>query len=213
MKTKHILSFVIGLALAGFSAAAQSKVALPAPDMERETGSFMQALQDRQSVRAYSDKPLSRQDLSDLLWAAQGKNRKDGRMTSPTARNRQEISLYVFTEEGVSLYDHDDHSLIHVMDGDHRNLLAGPQAFVKKAPVVLLIVADIAKYGADTEHAKMMMFCDAGIVSQNINLFCSAAGLCTVPRGIMDNEGVSKLLNLNEKQIPVLNNPVGFAKK
>lgn len=185
---------------------------LPAPDMERQTVSFMQALQNRKSVREYSKQELSLQEISDLLWAAQGKNREDGRMTSPTARNRQEIRVYVFTKDGVSLYDHDNHSLVAVVDGDHRGLCAGPQAFVKQAPVCLLMVADFEKYGSEADHAKTMVFCDAGIVSENINLYCAAAGLCTVPRGIMNHEGLIKLLGLSSKQVPVLNNPVGYAK-
>ncbi|MCQ2135583.1 MAG: SagB/ThcOx family dehydrogenase [Bacteroidales bacterium] len=172
----------------------------------------MQALQNRKSVREYSNKELSLQEISDLLWAAQGKNREDGRMTSPTARNRQEIRVFVFTKDGVCLYDHDNHSLVAVVDGDHRGLCAGPQAFVKQAPVCLLMVADFEKYGSEADHAKTMVFCDAGIVSENINLYCAAAGLCTVPRGIMNHEGLIKLLGLSSKQVPVLNNPVGYAK-
>lgn len=185
---------------------------LPAPNMERETLSFMNALNERKSVRDYSESLLSEQDLSDLLWAAQGKNRKDGRMTSPTARNRQEILLYVFTENGVELYNHDEHNLKLVLEGDHRGLFAAGQAFVKKAPVCLLMVADFKKFGSRNEHATMMVYCDAGLVSENINLFCASTGLCTVTRGMMDSEGISKLLGLTEDQVPVLNNPVGYAK-
>jgi nitroreductase len=57
-----------------------------------------------------------------------------------------------------------------------------------------------------------MVGVDVGIVCENINLFCSAAGLCTVPRGTMDQKAIQSLLKLNENQIPVINNPVGYAK-
>jgi hypothetical protein len=53
---------------------------------------------------------------------------------------------------------------------------------------------------------------DTGIVCENINLFCSAAGFSTVPRATMDSKGISALLNLNENQIPLINNPVGYTK-
>lgn len=209
--TKVLCTIAAFVALS-IASTAQTVTKLPAPDMDHPTVSFMQALQNRKSVREYSKQELTLQEISDLLWAAQGKNREDGRMTSPTARNRQEIRVYVFTKDGVSLYDHDNHSLVAVVDGDHRGLCAGPQAFVKQAPVCLLMVADFEKYGSEADHAKTMVFCDAGIVSENISLYCAAAGLCTVPRGIMNHEGLIKLLNLTSKQIPVLNNPVGYAK-
>ena len=109
--------------------------------------------------------------------------------------------------------DHDNHSLHRVAEGDYRDLIAGPQAFAKTAPLSLLMVADFEKYGSDSDHARMMVYCDAGIVSQNISLYCAAVGLCTVPRGIMNVEGLSNLLGLGEKQIPVLNNPVGYPKE
>lgn len=211
MGTKKILIAAALCVSVSLAAVAQERM-LPAPDMNRSSAGIMDALNARRSVREYSPKELSEQDLADLLWAAQGKNREDGRMTSPTARNRQEILLYVFTAEGVSLYDHDRHSLKKVVEGDHRKLIAGPQAFAKTAPVCLLMVADFGKYGSDAEHAKMMVYCDAGIVSENINLYCAAVGLCTVPRGIMDVDGLVSLLGLGNKQIPVLNNPVGYPK-
>lgn len=194
------------------AAMAQDVTKLPAPDMNHPTTDMMQALQNRKSVRAYSSQELTMQEISDLLWAAQGKNREDGRMTSPTAMNRQEIRVYLFTKDGVCLYDHDNHSLIAVASGDHRGLCASMQGFVKQAPVCLLLVADFAKFGSDSDHAKAMVYCDAGIVSENVSLYCSAAGLCTVPRGIMNHSALIKLLGLSDKQEPVLNHPVGYAK-
>ena len=53
---------------------------------------------------------------------------------------------------------------------------------------------------------------DAGYVSQNICLYCSAAKLATVPRASMDKEALTKALNLTDNQFPVLNNPVGYMK-
>ncbi|MCQ2182690.1 MAG: SagB/ThcOx family dehydrogenase [Bacteroidales bacterium] len=185
-------------------------IRLPAPDLKRQTLPFMEALLQRRSIRSYSPDALSLQDLSDLLWAAQGKNRENGRLTSPTAKNCQEIDMYVFSPEDVSLYDPQTHSLKTVVAGDHRDIVADSQNFPKKAPVILLMVGDMEKYGAFTDHAFTMVHSDGGIVSENINLFCSAAGLCTVSRGIMDIDAIRSLLNLPPARIPILNNPVGY---
>ncbi len=200
--------------LMGISCFAQTKK-LPTPDMKRQTISVMETYKQRKSVREYSAKALSEQDLSDLLWAAQGQNREDGHLTSPTAMNRQEIRLYVFTEKSVSLYDPDPqaNTLTQVASGDHRGIMASGQDFVKNAPVVLLMVADMDKFRSNNQHAQWMVAVDTGIVCENINLFCSAAGLCTVPRGTMDSKAISTLLGLNDNQIPLINNPVGYPSK
>lgn len=203
------LTLLCLLSLLASGAMAQKK--LPKPNMERP-GTVMQALQERRSIRQSSDKMLSEQDLSDVLWAAQGANRKDGRMTSPTARNRQEIRLYVLTQKEISLYDPKTHSLSEVRKGDFRaQAIAGQKAF-ESFPVILLMVADTQKYGQMTPHAQMMVNCDAGIVSQNINIFCACAGLCTTTRGIMDAQALKATLGLDDTFIPILNNPVGYPK-
>ena len=54
---------------------------------------------------------------------------------------------------------------------------------------------------------------DAGIVSQNISLFCAATGLKTRPRASMDKEKVKELLKLKDTQYVLLNHPVGYAKE
>lgn len=203
--------FTAALMFAAITIQAQT-IELPAPDMERPTHSVMQAFKHRKSVREYNSRMLSAQDLSDLLWAAGGVNRPNGNLTAPTAMNRQEIRIYVFTAEGVCLYHPKSHTLEKVTDGDHRKLIAGPQAFAQEAPVALLLVADMDKFGSTNDHARWMVGADVGIVTQNINLFCSAAGLVTVTRGMMDQRGLQQLLGLSESQIPVINNPVGYPK-
>lgn len=204
-------SFLAVSLLVSMSSFAQTKN-LPAPNMQRKTLSVMETFQQRKSVREYSDKMLSDQDLADLLWAAQGKNRPDGHITAPTAMNRQEIRLYVFTAQDVSLYDPQTHTLSQVTTGDHRDIVAAGQNFTKTAPVVLVMVADMDKFGSTNQHAQWMVAVDTGIVSENINLYCAAAGLCTVPRGSMNANAIRELLGLSENQIPLINNPVGFPK-
>lgn len=204
---KHI--FLAAMLLMGTACSAQT-TKLPKPNMQRQTLSVMESFQQRKSTRSYSSKLLSAQDLSDLLWATIGVNRDNGNLTAPTAMNRQEILLYVFTDKEVCSYDPKTHSLTKVADGDHRDIVAGRQEFAKTAPVSLLMVADMGKFGSDNEHARWMVGTDVGIVTQNINLFCAAANLATVTRGTMDQQAIQKLLGLKENQIPVINNPVGY---
>ena len=183
------------------------------PDLNRGVN-VMKAFSDRHSAREFSTRELSLQDLSDLLWAANGVNRpEDGKRTAPSALNKQDVDIYVFLAKGVYLYDASKHVLKLVAEGDHRAVVAGRQDFVKQAPVSLVYVSDLSRFGMGLdEQVKLMGAMDAGIVSQNVNLFCAGVGLSTVPRASMDQEALRKLLKLSDTQVPMMNNPVGYSK-
>ena len=53
---------------------------------------------------------------------------------------------------------------------------------------------------------------DAGIVSQNISLFCSGTRLATYPRASMNKDALAKALKLTSLQTPMLCHPVGYKK-
>jgi len=80
----------------------------------------MEALSVKASVRDWSAKELSLQDLSDLLWAANGVNRADGKRTASSAMNAQDVDIYAFMKDGIYLYDAKAHVLTPVLSGDHR---------------------------------------------------------------------------------------------
>lgn len=189
-------------------------IALNPPDLTRGLP-VMEAFSLRASSTQFSDKKLSIQDLSDLLYAANGVNRKDiGKRTAPSAMNSQDIDIYVFLQEGVYLYDAVNNVLNPVVSGDQRMLIAGRQEVVAKAPAILLLVSDISRFKFPDEAMKLDGAAkDAGIVSQNINIFCSGTGLITRTRGSMEIEKVKSVLQLKESQRPMLNNPVGYPSK
>jgi Nitroreductase len=193
--------------------AADKVIKLPEPNLNR-TGTVMKALSERHSTREYASKALSLSDLSDLLWAANGVNRKDsGKRTAPSALNKQDVDIYVVLPEGSYLYDARNHQLNLVAEGDYRGAVAGGQSFVKAAPVSLVLVSDLSRFG-DVKNARnsLMGAMDAGIVSQNISIFCSSANLATVPRASMDSAQLKKMLKLKDSQIPMMNHPVGYFK-
>ncbi len=187
-------------------------IKLPAPELTQKSLTTVEALATRHSVREYSDKELTVQDISNLCWAACGQSRDEEHITAPSAMNRQEVRLYVFDKDAVYEYLAKENLLKRVADGDNRKLIAGPQDFVVSAPVSLLMVVDYDKFGMPGEHSVMMCCVDVGNVSENINLYCQSVGLATVPRGTMDIQGISQLLGLTDQQVPVMNNPVGWPK-
>lgn len=94
----------------------------------------MQVFAKRKSTKECSDKQLSLQDLSDLLWAANGINRPEsGKRTAPSAMNKQDVKVYVCLKGGSYLYNHKTHSLDLLTEGDARPA---------DAPVVLVLVTD-----------------------------------------------------------------------
>ena len=203
--------FTLILILASVTIQAQN-ITLPTP-AKKGGSSTIESLWKRHSVRSFQQKDLPMQTLSNLLWAATGLNRKDGKRTNPTAMNKQEISVYAFMKKGVYLYDHKKHTLILKKEGDHRNLVAHGQNFVNDAPVSLVLVGDLSLFpNSSSSDVVTTVGIDAGIACENINIFCASAGLATVPRITMDKAGIKKLLNLSDKQIPFINNPVGFEK-
>lgn len=190
---------------------AQTTVKLPAPRKDAAMPLY-QALQQRASVRDFQTKEISDQALSDLLWAAIGINREDGRLTAPTAMNTQEIRLYVCRADGAYEYVAKDNSLVKLSAKDVRKDIAGRQGSVADAPVFLVIVTDLNKYRRQDEMSKRFGAIDCGYVSQNICLASVALGLATVPRAGMDEEVLRKELGLQDGQIPMINHPVGYKK-
>lgn len=208
---RHYLIQAIALLLSiAYTTATAQSVKLPDPNMKRSTLSVMETFKERKSDRAFSQKDIDSQTLSDLLWCAQGKNREDGKLTTPTCRNWQEIRLYVFDSKGVSLYNPQKHTLTSVAKGDNRGLIAGGQNWAADAPVCLVLVADLDKPKSYDVRSQRMAAVDVGICSQNISLACAAFGLATVPRATMDIKSICQLLNLTENQLPLINNPVGY---
>ena len=173
---------------------------------------LMQVLKDRHSTREFSNQKLSPQVLSNLLWAAFGVNRPDGKRTAPSAINWQEIDIYVATQDGVHLYDAKANALNPVLTQDIRGA-TGQQAFVKEAAVNLVYVADLGKTGrAGGEDQTLYTAADTGFIAQNVYLFCASEGLAAVVRGSVDRAALAKLIKLRPNQKIILAQTVGYPK-
>ncbi len=193
-----IVVFVIMFSVSASAVRAGEIRVIELPDPRTEGGMpLMEALQVRQSTRDFSGKELSLQVLSDLLWAAFGVNRPEsGKRTAPSARNWQEIDIYVAFEKGLYLYNAASHSLNPVLSKDVR-AQTGMQDFVGTAPVNLVYVADFSRMGnASDDQKRMYAAADTGFIAQNVYLFCASAGLGTVVRGALDREELARAMEL-----------------
>jgi SagB-type dehydrogenase family enzyme len=212
MKNTIIQLCILVLAVSSFAQGTKSIVLNP-PDLTRGS-TVMKALSARASEKAFDTTELKLKDLSDLLWAANGINRPgSGKRTAPSAMNAQDVDVYVTMKSGIWFYNAKKNILESVAKGDYRKLVADKQENFSNAPVFCLLVSDISRFPVGTDSLKMIWAAfDAGIVSQNISLFCASAGLSTRPRASMDQQKLREVLKLRDTQRLMLNNPVSYSK-
>jgi SagB-type dehydrogenase family enzyme len=208
MKKILITTLLIASGLALFS---QKSISLPHPKM---TGGMplMETLSKRTTSRSFDNKAISNHQLSNLLWAAFGINRPDGKRTAPSAMNKQETDIYVLLKSGIYIYDAVANELNIISPDDVRDH-AGSQDFIKDAPVQIILVANLSKMGNGNESEKLnTAYIDAGYISQNIYLYCTSEGLATGARGYIDKVDLSPKLKLKTGQEIIIAHSVGYPK-
>ena len=193
-----IVSIILAAGLLFFQPTAQAaseadRIVLPPPDKEGGMP-LMKALALRKSTREFKDAPLTGQDLSNLLWAAWGVNRPDGRRTAPTARNTQSIEVYAAMENGVWRYEGEKHELVKVLDLDARDRFGG-------WPLTLLYAAEDGPFGG----------MHAGSLYQNAGLYCASAGLNNVVKAT-GAAALKKELNLPKGYNVLIIQSIGLPK-
>lgn len=189
---KKIAKLIMATMMIATSCTLSAEV-LPAP---QTTGGMplMQAMQERKSMRDIDPaSTVTRQDLSNMLWAAWGITHENKR-TIATAMNRQELVLYVITATEISRYSAEDNTLTVVNTGDFRDIQAR-QDWAKTAPVNIALVVNTDKQKKDEFQNYT-----AGAASHAIYLYCASAGLKTTVRAMLDNEEVEKAMKLGENE-------------
>ena len=190
MRNFKLFVFTTITLMASFSVNAE---VLPAPQV---TGGkpLMQVMSERKSSREYQEnQTVTKQDLSNMLWAAWGITH-DGKRTVATAMNRQELSLYVITPTEVSRYNPEANTLTVINTGDFRKY-ATLQDFAAIAPINIVMVVDTQKQSRPEFQGYT-----AGAASQNIYLYCAQAGLNTVVRAGYDKDNLPAILKLSDNE-------------
>ncbi len=202
--------------------------ALPPPHLSGGS-TLAKALHARRTERAISDRKLTLQTLSNLLWAACGVNRRRGPfrglgVTAASASNSQEVGVLVAMEEGVYRFDPRTHSLVPVLMRDLRTLAisAGQKRVSMKAPVQLLYLVDLDRLahtsGFDEPglHDKAVQrsyyFVDTGLIAANVYLFAAASGLAAWFHNC-DRERLTKALGLDATHRVLFAQSVGYPER
>lgn len=172
---------------------------------------LLQALKDRKTSRNFQETELSKEHLSGLLWAATGVNRRDeNKMTVPTSRNTQNMTVYALFKEGAYRYNPKTNKLTRVSENDLR-ADSGTQEYVGKAPVNLVITASYDGISVDQlPAAQGSARINTGYISQNIYLYCAAFDIGTVARGLVDRKTLAQKLGLGPNEEIILAQSVGY---
>ena len=191
---------------------------LPAPRYESGI-SVEKALHERRSVREYTKEPLTLDQVSQLLWSAQGITHPDGLRTSPSAGALYPLEAYLVAGDvrgispGLYHYRPATHDLEPRSEHDLREALsraALQQEAVRDAGGVLVLTVVheriTGKYGQRGERYADF---EIGHAAQNVLLQAVALGLGAVPVGAFDDASVQKILGLPASEHPRYLIPIG----
>jgi SagB-type dehydrogenase family enzyme len=191
-----------------------SSESLPPPRRDSKV-SLEKAIQLRRSVRSYRDKPITEDELGQILWAAQGLRDEHGYRNVPSAGALYPLELFTVAADGVSQYQPNTHSLVRSREGDFRQDLtraALDQEFILQAPVTIVIAAvserTAAKYG--NERAPRYIDIEVGHAAQNMMLQAAALDLGSVAVGAFYDDQVATILELTKGTIPLYLVPIGY---
>jgi SagB-type dehydrogenase family enzyme len=204
-----------------FGQEAGDVVKLPSPRQDSGV-SVEQALQSRRSVREYADQSLTLVEISQLLWAAQGKTHPYGLRTAPSAGALYPLELFIVAgrvddlDAGIYRYRSHEHDLIKVADGDKRADLCNAalgQECIREAPAVIVITAVyqrvMKKYG---DRGIMYTHVEVGCAAENVCLQAETLNLGTVVMGAFHDDRVQKVIGAGDDEEPLAIMPVGRKK-
>jgi len=195
-----------------------ARIILPEPRYDSDV-SLEETLLKRRSIRSYTGEGLTLQEVSQLLWAAQGITDPSGKRTAPSAGALYPLEVYIVVGDvedivkGVYKYEPQQHELVKVLAGEQRKALAKAaldQQSVAQGAIDIVITAiykrTTGKYG---DRGVRYVHMEAGHAAQNVYLQAVALNLGTVSIGAFYDDQVKEVLNLPEDREPLYIMPVG----
>lgn len=201
------------LSLVPFMLFAKGGEMIDLPEPKFTNVSLEECIRKRRSIRSFKDVELTIQQISSLLWSAQGiTDSIRGLRAAPSAGATYPLEIFIAKKDGLFRYIPDGHKLKKEQDTDLRKEIARAslnQMFIADAGVVIVITAVFKRtawrYG---ERAYRYINNEVGHCAQNIHLQAVALGLGSVPIGAFDDDRVKKILKLKEEE-PLYIIPVG----
>ena len=197
-----------------------SNVLISLPESSHESNfSIEEALLKRRSTREYSGDPLTLDEISQILWSAQGITHENRLRTAPSAGGLYPLELYVVVgdveglEAGIYHYMPIENNLLKTVDGDRRSDIADAalgQDWVEKAAINIVITAIYERTtGKYDDRGIRYVHIEVGHAAQNICLQATALNLGVVTVGAFNDEKVVQILHLNPEEKPLYIIPIG----
>lgn len=190
------------------------EIYLPDPYFDLRT-SLDRSIYKRESIRQFSDREISPEYISLILWAAQGK--KGQKRTVPSAGATYPLEIYaILKNQGLFYYDLVKHSLVLQIEENICEDVANAswnQTFICEAPFTVIICAEFSRttnrYG---ERGIRYVYMEVGHCAQNIHLKAVDLGLGSVPIGAYVDREVKNILQLPKSLEPLYIIPIGYPK-
>jgi len=177
---------------------------------QNQTLPFLEVLKKRRSIRSYSPEALHISDLSLLLWASTGIQRKQYNhefRTAPSAGALYPIETYLAVnnveelKKGLYHYNIPAHALEELKIGVLGEDLAHAaleQEMCEEAPVVFIWTAVFGrskwKY---KQRAYRYVYLDAGHIAQNLALSAASIGLGSCQIGAIFDDEINSILGVD----------------
>ncbi|GMO60081.1 MAG: SagB/ThcOx family dehydrogenase [Rickettsiales bacterium] len=189
---KFILLFILSLQLVF------ADVSLPKPNLKDP---FLKILSNRKSSRDFdASKQISDKTLSDILYAANGVNRNDGKLVIPTAKDNRNLLVYVIKKDGAYLYENDKNNL-KLITSENLYKFLNKQDFADNVSAHLLYVA---KTNEDVSNMH------AGSAYQNVANYCAENGIKNVVRAYIEKNDLAKALDLPKGYLVIISQAIGY---
>jgi len=178
-----------------------------------------QVIENRRSIREFSDTAISLDDLSLLLWSAQGNTGSNNQRSAPSAGGHYPMDIYVVAANVESLpsatykYNSLDHQLGIAIEQDIKlelsDMAIGEQNWVNEAAIIIILAANFTtmrKHFYDQspvgKRGDQYIYMESGAISQNIHLLATDLDLGGVLVGGFEDDKVARILNLSEGVCP-----------
>jgi len=184
-------------------------VDLPSPALDQRC-SVWEAMRTRRSVREFIDKPISPDQLSNLLWAAQGITARVqgyGLRAAPSAGALYPLELYLAVhnvsaiEPGLYHYAVETHQMEQLAKGDFRLKVARAAldqevAYAANAVFVWTAVFERSRWKYK-QRAYRYIYLDAGHSAQNLALAAVALGLGSCHIAALYDDEANELMGVD----------------
>jgi len=189
--------------------------------------SLEKALKERRSVRSFGKDGLSLDEVSCLLWAAQGITDDKGHRTAPSGFESYPLQVYLLAgnvtglPSGVYHYSPRGHNLTVITQGnidEYYNASTSFEDWIKTAPAIFIItgnpdplkeIVNRMSLNITDEQLIQEVYLEAGMAAENLLLEVVSLNLgATYTAGFNASE-IERLLGLPENEMPIGVIPVG----